>query len=87
MFVETFNSMHYLIKVKFDTGEVTKSGTPKTRDEQYLVEDVAPEGAIARASENLSDSVETYEIVSVVATKIREVFLTESTLKFLSGTK
>jgi hypothetical protein len=79
--------MYYLIKVKFDTGEVTKTGNAKTRDEQYLVEDVTPEGAIARASENLSDSVETYEIVSVAATKIREVFLTDTTLKFLSGTK
>jgi hypothetical protein len=82
----TYN-MFYLIKVKFDTGEVTKTGNAKTRDEQYLVEDVAPEGAIAKASEQLSDSVETYEIVSVATTKIREVFLTDETLKFLLGHK
>jgi hypothetical protein len=63
--------MFYQVVMAFD--EETEKGT-KTRKEAYLVEDLDPTAATAQAVDDFGTN-ETFRVVSVAETKIKDVSL------------
>jgi hypothetical protein len=76
--------MLYEVKISFDTD--TEKG-PKKTTEIHIFEDATPEGAIARAYENLDSSMTPITIEAVKALKVKTAYLTTETLKEQLGLK